>query len=224
MKKNAENQVKMSEYNHALFQNMVSCLTSIWEINVPVNKAWVMYDRFNERVNGREFNYLELLDTFANKFVGKECYHFFMSKMSLDVLRNMTKEVIFECPLTMPDKEVRQFRFTLTPGERVNGVLESVYFSSIDLKTEAASMLGELKESNEKLMADRDLALKESTAMSVIMTRIKNEAADPLNKIDALINEIDNLQDKPELVSENIKKIQENLIILRDIYDSLDNL
>ena len=145
MKNTTEEKVQMSEYNHALFQNMVSCLTSIWEINVPVNKAWIMYDRFKESVNGKEFNYIALLDRFTERFVGKDFLHYFMSKMSLDALRNMNKEIVFECPLVLGDDDVRRFRFTLTPGERVNGVLESVYFSSIDLKTEVASMVGEVK-------------------------------------------------------------------------------
>ena len=77
----------LQPYNRALFQNMMSFMDLVWEINVLTGTAVVLEDRTMPELNGREYEYEELLRTYQDSGVWENVFPHMQAQATVGDLR-----------------------------------------------------------------------------------------------------------------------------------------
>ena len=137
----------LQPYNRALFQNMMSFMDLVWEINVLTQTAVVLEDRSMPELNGREFSYVELLHTYQASGVWDNDSVQIFDELAPERIREVRRETALEFYTTRGTNHA-YYRMVMTPSFLEDGQLRCVYVCVRNLEGEASR---ELRNFNEQL-------------------------------------------------------------------------
>lgn len=137
----------LQPYNKALFHNMMSFMDLVWEINVLTATAVVLEDRNMPELNGREFAYEELYQTYQRSGIWENDSIHIFDELAPERIKELNEETTLEFH-TRHEKGYAYYRMVMTPSFLEDGRLGCVYICARNLEGEASR---ELRSSNEQL-------------------------------------------------------------------------
>ena len=137
----------LQPYNRALFQNMMSFMDLVWEINVLTGTAVVLEDRTMPELNGQEYEYEELLRTYQDSGVWENDSVQIFDELMPARMWDLRQETALEF-YTRHGLNHAYYRMVMTPSFLEDGQLRCVYICARNLVGEASR---ELRHSNEQL-------------------------------------------------------------------------
>ena len=157
----------LQPYNRALFQNMMSFMDLVWEINVLTGTAVVLADRTLPGLNGQEFVYEKLLDTYRQSGVWENDSVQIFDELAPERMRELRQETALEFH-TRHENGHAYYRLVMTPSFLEDGQLRCVYICARNLEGEASR---ELRNSNEQLRrtVSREEQFRQATLFGAMM-------------------------------------------------------
>ena len=113
----------LQPYNRALFQNMMSFMDLVWEINVLTGTSVVLADRDMPELNGREFDYGELLRIYQNSGVWENDSAHIFEELSATRIKELRQETALEFH-TRHGTGHAYYRMVMTPSFLEDGRLQ----------------------------------------------------------------------------------------------------
>lgn len=140
-----EKKTHLQEYNHALFQNSLSFMDIVWEINMVFRTIVVLENKNEPERNGREFSYDELFLDYEKNRIPEEDREVFYSYLSFESLKMMQEEVSFNIHFGTPNRKPELYRVVLTPAPDDNEELHCVYLGALNLHEEEQREMAEYR-------------------------------------------------------------------------------
>lgn len=131
-----EKKTHLQQYNHALFQNSLSFLDIVWEINLLFGTVIVLEDKTCPDSNRTEFSYEPFFQNYADTRISPSDLGLFQSHMSLHQLERLKEEDHFFIHLRSTEEKFQLYRVVLTPAFDEKGVLVCVYLGALNLHEE----------------------------------------------------------------------------------------
>lgn len=126
-----EKKTHLQRYNHALFQNSLSFMDVIWEINLLFGTVVILEDKARPELSRTELGYQEFLTYCTDKLVSPEEAGLFRAHLSVEKLDVLHSEDVFYIHLRDADGATALYRVVLTPAIDEQGILFCVYLGAL---------------------------------------------------------------------------------------------
>ena len=126
-----EKQTHLQQYNHALFQNSLSFMDIIWEINLLFGTVVILEDKARPQLGRTERSYDDFLSYCIAELVPQDEAAAFLSHMSFEKLDHLRDEDVFYARLYDEDHQPQLYRIVLTPAIDERGILFCVYLGAL---------------------------------------------------------------------------------------------
>lgn len=110
-----EQKTNFYKYNHALFRNMKSFMDCSWEINLLTENVVLLHETMFPRLMKSKQDYGEIIQLVTERLVYHTDREAFLQKMSVENLKKLKKEEIFEIHMLGEQGIPETYRLILTP-------------------------------------------------------------------------------------------------------------